>query len=155
MAEILSLDIQDNHSLESKTSFVGRRGEELAAVFLEQNGFRLIASNFKVPIGRNRKGVQISGEIDLIALDENIVCFIEVKTRVSDFYASPLSAIDLKKQRQIIRTARVYRKIFNLRTFPFRYDAVAVILGSQNQPSVNLYKNFWNEDKFRKKFWED
>ncbi len=155
MSEIFSLNKQDKHSNAAKTSEVGRIGEELAARFLEKNGYRLVLANFKVPIGRNRRGVAVSGEIDLIALDEDILCFIEVKTRSSDEFASPLSAVDIRKQRQITRTARVYRKIFHLQTFKFRYDVVSIVLSDTCEPKIELVKNFWTESKFRKKIWMD
>jgi len=155
MSEILSLDIQNKHSPRPNTSFVGEFGERLAAEFLENRGFRLVLSNFKVPVGRNNKGVSVSGEIDLIALDGDTICFVEVKTRSSDEFASPLAAVDLRKQRQITRTARVYRKIFNLRSAIFRYDVVSIVLTNGKEPRVELFKNFWKEDKFRKKSWNE
>lgn len=155
MSEILSLVNQKEHSNAVTTSEIGQIGEEFAAKFLQKNNYRLIMSNFKVPIGRNRRGVAISGEIDLVALDSDCLCFIEVKTRSSDEFASPLSAIDIRKQRQITRTARVYRKIFHLQTMKFRFDAVSIILKQKSKPQIDLIKNFWNENKFRKKFWLD
>lgn len=154
MSEILSLDIQNKHSPRSNTSFTGEYGERLAADFLQNIGFRLVISNFKVPVGRNRLGVSVTGEIDLIALDGDTVCFVEVKTRSSDEFASPLAAVDLRKQRQITRTARVYRRIFNLRGVKFRYDVVSIVLGSENKPRVEFFVNYWTEEKFRKKFWD-
>lgn len=155
MSEILTIDIQQQSSPAIDTRFVGQFGEELAARYLARNGYRLVLANYKVPVGRNRKGVEVTGEIDLIALDGKTICFIEVKTRSSDFFTSPLTAIDLKKQRQIIRTARIYRKIFAVRDYAYRYDAVAVILGKENKPKIELRRNFWNEAKFRKKYWDD
>lgn len=155
MSKILSLTNQDKNSNPITTSEVGRIGEEFAAQFLQKNGFRLVLANFKVPIGRNRRGVAVSGEIDLIALDEDVLCFIEVKTRSSDEFASPLSAVDLRKQRQITRTARVYRKIFQLQTIKFRYDVISIVLEKKVEPTIQLVKNFWNESKFRKKFRMD
>ena len=155
MSDILSLSSQDKHSVNTNTSRIGDYGEKLAAGFLQKNGCRLILANYKVPIGRTLRGVSVTGEIDLIALDKNILCFIEVKTRSSDKFASPLSAVDLRKQRQITRTARVYRKIFHLQNFPFRYDVVSIILNQKKAPKIELFKKFWTEDKFRKKFWAD
>jgi putative endonuclease len=153
MSHILSLDIQNNHSNEKSSSKTGQKGEELAAEFLVRNFYRLVAANFKVPIGRNRVGAQVTGEIDLIGYDENILCFIEVKTRSSDEFASPLAAVDLRKQRQITRTARMYRKVFRLNNFRIRYDVVSIVLNKNQIPTIELYKGFWNEDKFSKKFW--
>ncbi len=155
MSEILSLSNQNNHSPSLSSSKVGQIGEELAAGFLEKKGFRLVLANYKVPIGRNRLGVSVTGEIDLIALDEDVLCFVEVKTRSSDAFASPLAAVDLRKQRQIIRTAKVYRKIFRLNAIRFRYDVVSIFLVKNSRPKIELFKGFWNENKFRKKFWTD
>jgi putative endonuclease len=132
---------------------VGEIGEELAARFLEKQDYRLVLANFKVPIGRNRRGVSVTGEIDLIALDEEVLCFIEVKTRSSDKFASPLAAVDLRKQRQIIRTAKVYRKLFRVNQIKFRYDVVSIVLIENSRPKIELFKGFWTEDKFYKKVW--
>ncbi|HQU82505.1 MAG TPA: YraN family protein [Pyrinomonadaceae bacterium] len=155
MSEILSLNVQHKHSERQNTSFVGEYGEKLAAEFLSKNGYRLVLANFKVPVGRNIRGAQVTGEIDLIALEKNVLCFIEVKTRSSDEFAAPIAAVDLRKQRQIIRTARIYRRIFNLHNQAFRYDAVSIVLGGEDKPQIEIYKNFWNESKFRKKTWND
>ncbi len=155
MSEILPLSLENKDSGLSKTSLIGQRGEELAAQFLIRRGFRLVCANFKVPIGRNNRNATVTGEIDVIAFDKDILCFIEVKTRSSDDFASPLAAIDLRKQRQIIRTAKVYRKIFNLTDIRFRYDAISVILQENKRPEIELFKNFWTESKFKKKFWKD
>lgn len=155
MSEILSLSNQDNHSSSLSSSRVGQIGEELAASFLEKKGYRLVLANYKVPIGRNQRGASVTGEIDLIALDRDVLCFVEVKTRSSDDFASPLAAVDLRKQRQIIRTAKVYRKIFRLNNIKFRYDVVSIVLANSSRPKIELFKGFWNESKFRKKFWTD
>jgi len=153
MSSIISLDIQNKRLSANNSSFVGQLGEDLAARFLVNNGFRLVLTNFKVSIGRNRKDVPITGEIDLIALESDILCFVEVKTRSSDEFSSPLSAVNLRKQRQITRTARVYRRIFDLHEIKFRYDVVGIVLQDNEFPKIELFRNFWTEKKFRKKSW--
>jgi putative endonuclease len=155
MSKILSLDFDETVRAASASSLIGQYGEVLAAHYLIRRGMRLVCSNFKVPIGRNRRGAAVTGEIDLIALDQDVLCFIEVKTRSSDEFASPLSAVDLRKQRQITRTARIYRKIFKLQGIKIRYDAIAVVLDKDKSPKIDHFKNFWAESKFRKKFWHD
>lgn len=155
MTEIISINVEAQDSAQSVKSRVGKEGEELAARFLMRNGYDLVVGNFKVPIGRNRLGVQVSGEIDLIALENDILCFVEVKTRSSDEFSTPLSAVDLRKQRQITRTARVYRKIFNLNTMKFRYDVVGIVLNGKKAPKIEIFKAFWTDEKFRKKVWAD
>ena len=153
MSKLLTSIQQPEDSALTESNRVGIFGEELAAKFLARNNYRIVAANYKVPIGRNRRGVSVSGEIDIIALENQTVCFVEVKTRSSDEFASPLAAVNLRKQRQITRTARVYRQIFNVGHLNYRYDVVSIVLGSP--PKIELFRNFWTEDKFRKKSWND
>jgi putative endonuclease len=155
MSDILTLNFEQSPGAASNASEIGRTGENLAAQYLIRRGARIVCSNFKVPIGRNIRGAAVTGEIDLIALEQDILCFIEVKTRSSDEFAAPLSAVDVRKQRQITRTARIYRKIFNLQNFRIRFDVVGIILAKDNLPKIEYFKNFWTEAKFRKKYWND
>jgi putative endonuclease len=134
---------------------LGERGESLAADFLTGRGYRLIISNFKVPVGRNSRGVQVTGEIDIVALDsEGVLCFVEVKTRTSEAFAGPLSAVDLRKQRQITRTSKIYKRIFGLWKMPARFDVVTVVMPPNEEPKVELTRGFWSAEKFRKRRWE-
>jgi putative endonuclease len=134
---------------------LGRRGERLALAYLEQQGFRLVATNFTLPVGRNRRGALVEAEIDIVAYEGPALCFVEVKTRASDWFAAPEANVDLRKQRQITRAARVYRRFFGLRTVRYRYDVVSVIAPDDTAPRVELLRNFWTEAKFRKRRWSD
>jgi len=133
----------------------GDSGETLAARFLRRRGYRLVIANFKVPVGRNRVGAQVTGEIDLIALDGETLCFVEVKTRRSEEFAPVLMSIDLRKQRQITRTARIYRRIFGVSDINHRFDVVTVLMQEGERPKIDLVKGFWTEGKFRKRAWND
>ena len=148
MSEIISL-LENNDFSANSTSEVGAKGERLAQDYLFSRGFRFVCSNFKIPVGRNRKGVLVSGEIDLIAYEADILCFIEVKTRSSDDFSSPLSAVDLRKQRQIIRTAKRYRKTFHLEKVKFRYDAIGIVLNEKRAPKIEYFRGFFDEGKFQ------
>lgn len=153
---------------------LGRKGEELAAAYLSQLGFQLVAANFTVPAGRNRNEVIVNVEIDLVAYEGPVLCFVEVKTRTSDWFASPTANVDLRKQRQITRGAAVYRRMFGLEEQPYRFDVVSVIIppteltgktpsGTESKAQreaaqsprisglqIELLRNFWSPDKFRK-----
>ena len=153
MAEILSVLKQDIRPSVRPTSEVGARGERLAAAYLEANGYRLVMRNFKVPIGRNRRAAAVTGEIDIIAVEGEILCFVEVKTKRSAAFADPAASVTLAKQRQITRTARVYRRIFGLDDLPRRYDVISIVLEHEDDPVIELTKGFWSESKFRKKAW--
>ena len=120
---------------------LGNLGEQYAAAYLEQLGYHLVAANFTLPVGRNLRGAVVNAEIDLVAYDGNTLCFIEVKTRASDWFAPPQANIDLRKQRQIARAAREYRRLFELDNEPYRFDAVTVVLTDPLQ--IELLKNFF------------
>lgn len=156
LLDMQNLSLLENNQRAAESARTrGTQGELLAVDFLRRSDFRIVCANFKVPVGRNRRGALVTGEIDLIAYDENRLCFIEVKTRSSDEFASPIAAVDLRKQRQITRTARMYRKIFHLQDANFRYDVISIVLNEASTPKIELFKNFWTESKFRKNFWSD
>lgn len=154
----------DDHSTTTRLAphlALGRRGEALAALHLESAGYRLVAANFTLPVGRNLRGALLHAEIDLVAYDGPTLCFIEVKTRASDWYAPPEANVDLRKQRQVARAARAYRRMFGLTNAPYRYDVVSVIVphdesnASLPPTRIELFRNFWTDDKFRKRRWSD
>ncbi len=154
MSELLSIIQENKPTPPASTSRLGLRGESEAADFLVRNGYRLVVANFKAPVGRNSRGVQITGEIDLIALDGETLCFVEVKTRRSEAFTPIITNVDRRKQRQIIRTARVYRRIFRIREIELRYDVVAVLMPKYSNPRIELVKGFWHESAYRKKSWK-
>lgn len=138
---------------------LGRQGEEWAAEHLKRKGYRLVASNFILPVGRNLRGAIVHAELDIVAYEGATLCFIEVKTRRSDWFAAPEANVDLRKQRQISRAARVYRRLFDQESAPSRYDVVTVILPPADEenpaptPQLTLFRNFWTDEKFRKRRW--
>ena len=133
---------------------LGTLGESYAAAYLDQLGFRLVAANFTLPVGRNLRGAVINAEIDLIAYDGDTLCFIEVKTRSSDWFAPPEVNVDLRKRRQITRAARVYRQMLGIEKEPHRYDVVTVIMNDNSTPQIELLRNFWTEESLRKRRWQ-
>ena len=152
---------EDEADSEAPHLALGRRGERLAADFLEQNGYRLVAANFYLPVGRNLRGALVRAEIDLVAYDHSILCFVEVKTRASDWFAAPEANVDLRKQRQVTRAARAYRRLLGLQGAPHRYDVVSVVLppaearGEAARPRLEVLRDFWTDEKFRKRRWAD
>jgi putative endonuclease len=136
---------------------LGRRGEALAIEYLERAGYRIGAANFSVPIGRNTRDVMVNAEIDVVAYDGPTLCFIEVKTRASDKFTAPQANVDLRKRRQIARAARTYRRMLGLMSAPYRYDVVTVLLPTETESGshVELLKNFWTDEKLRKRTWQD
>jgi putative endonuclease len=134
---------------------LGRRGEELAAAYLKQQCYNIVAANFTLPVGRNLRGAVVNAEIDLVAYEAATLCFIEVKTRASDWFAPPQVNVDLRKRRQIARAARSYRRMFGLEDCIHRYDIVNVVLPNDPEPSlqIEVLRNYWTERSLRKRSW--
>ena len=95
---------------------LGKEGEEEAAKFLEQKGYKIIKRNFECR----------QGEIDIIAKDANEYVFIEVKTRQNFHYGRPSEAVDEKKQKHIWNCAKYYLYYYKLENQFTRFDVVEV-----------------------------
>ena len=80
----------------------GRRGEEDAYFYLRRHGYVMVARNFRTPLRR--------GEIDLIGWDDDVLCFIEVKTRTTRDVKPAQAAVDRDKQRALAAVAREYMR---------------------------------------------
>lgn len=131
---------------------IGQLGEEYAAAYLEQQGYRIVAANFTLPVGRNLRDAIVTAEIDLVAYDGPVLCFVEVKTRSSDWFAPPEVNIVKRKQRQISRAARAYRRMFGLEGATYRFDVVTVVLPAteDEQLQIELLRSFWTEASLKK-----
>ena len=137
---------------ESKVLNLGQLGEAYAAAFIERHGYQIVGANFTFPVGRNLRDAIVTAEIDLVAYDGPTLCFIEVKTRASDWFASPEVNIVRRKQRQICRAARAYRNAFGLQGVPYRFDVVTVVLSDEpgSAPEIDLIRGFWTDAVLRK-----
>jgi putative endonuclease len=111
----------------------GNRGEELAQTLLERAGYLIIDTN--VHFGP-KSGLK--GELDIIAWEGDVLCFIEVKTRLSG-NAVPLEAITPHKQRQMTQLALAYitrhglgdsSSDNNAEEISMRFDAIGLLLSS-------------------------
>jgi putative endonuclease len=135
---------------------LGARGERAALEYLKgYEGYRIVATNYRVPVGRGLSGQKITAEIDIIAYDEQTLCFVEVKTRRSDQIFAPERAVDLRKQRQIARAARRYRQIMRLSCERHRYDVVTVVPETEGD-RVELFRGYFDDSVFqRSRFFKD
>ncbi|MBU0951254.1 MAG: YraN family protein [Elusimicrobia bacterium] len=95
---------------------IGRQGEDEAALYLKENGYRIIERNFKTRFG----------EIDIIAFDKYDVVFIEVKKRADASYGLAQSAVDFRKQRKLAKMAFYYIKLKRFNDKNFRFDVLAI-----------------------------
>ncbi len=94
----------------------GVRGERAAYFYLRRRGYVVVARNFRSPLRR--------GEIDLIAWDADVLCFIEVKTRTTRAVKPAEAAVDREKQKALTAVAREYLR--HLPPCPWRFDVLSV-----------------------------
>ena len=109
----------------------GRLGEVLAAEYLEKQGYTIVERNYKNRIG----------EIDIIAYDRDVLCFVEVKTRFDDEYGSPFEAVTLSKQIKISKTARWYLAHKSFDDQEARFDVVGIWIKEGAEPEIELIQN--------------
>ena len=103
----------------------GKEGEDLAAAFLKQKGFRVLERNY-----RHKRS-----EIDLIVVRGNWLVFVEVKARSSSAYGYPEEFVDYNKKKMIFIGADHYMHEKNWQG-NVRYDIVAISLG-QSHPEIH------------------
>jgi len=111
----------------------GRRGEEDAYFYLRRRGYVMVARNFRT--------ARHHGEIDLIGWDNDVLCFIEVKTRTSHDVKLAVAAVNRKKRHDIRVVIRDYLR--PLAESPqWRFDVVTVYYeGRALQPAFELFQN--------------
>ena len=95
----------------------GAVGEDIAVDYLVKNGFIILERNY-------RPGKL--GEIDIIALEDEYICFIEVKTRTSRLFGAPAEAVGHGKREKLRKLAWTYIKHKNLGERNMRFDIVEV-----------------------------
>lgn len=110
---------------------LGKLGEAQAVARLKNEGYRVLARNYR----------NTFGEIDIIAQDGKWLCFIEVRTRTKDWHGHPFESISAVKQKKIIRAARGYLSEQNTEDVDARFDVVAVIPDEAGGFTVELIKN--------------
>jgi putative endonuclease len=102
------------------------RGENVAAKFLRNLGYRILSRNFRTR----------SGEIDIIARDGKTIVLVEVTTRKGDDDVEPEAHVGIDKQRMLARAAEVYMSRYGIPPPPVRFDVIAVIWPRNSEPLI-------------------
>jgi len=112
----------------------GRIGEDLAHRYLQRHGCTVVARNYRPPSG--------PGEIDLVVWEGGKLVFVEVKTRASEAFGAPESAVDEEKRVRLVWAATEYARRVGVSWDKTRFDIVSVLLN-------NECKITWQRDAFR------
>lgn len=113
----------------NKTS-LGKYGEDLAATFLEKQGYVILDRNFRIR----------GGEIDIIAIDSKVLVYVEVKTRSSHQFGRPEESVTNSKLRFLERASKFYRVSHSNLPEQERIDVIAIDL-KESKPQIKLIKN--------------
>ena len=106
----------------------GDFGEETACKYIKKNGYKILGKNFRTKFG----------EIDLIGIDNDTICFIEVKARSSSDYGSPEQFVTKRKQERLWKTASIYINKNTLEFGNYRFDVISVDLENEE---IEIFKN--------------
>lgn len=110
----------------------GNYGETLACEYLKKRGYEIIERNYRIR----------GGEIDIVAMDEEYMVFIEVKTRSSHDFGLPVESITPWKIRHLLKAAQFYLLKIDWGNGPFRLDFVSIdFADDRNNPTIELIKN--------------
>ena len=115
---------------------VGQRWEALAERKLKAAGYTILDRNFRARLG----------EIDLVAEEDGILCFVEVKGRRGLKFGAPAEAVTFEKRRRIARAARVYVLRRRLGSRPCRFDVVSIV-ESQTGVVVEIFRGAFEEPR--------
>jgi putative endonuclease len=116
----------------------GRRGEEDAYFHLRSLGYVIISRNFRSPHHR--------GELDLVGWQNDVLCFVEVKTRTARDMKPAEAAVDRDKRRDLSLVARDFMRHMPP-ACPCRFDVLAVYyegeprVGKRSRPAFELFQN--------------
>lgn len=94
----------------------GTKGEEMVHRLLLKRGYRILERNYRSKLG----------EIDIIAMDKEVLVFVEVKSRSNNLYGEPGDFVDKRKQQRIMMTAELFMKQHNLTDLQPRFDVAEV-----------------------------
>lgn len=114
-----------------RNQITGQQGEDEAVQFLKKRGYKIVERNFKKP----------QGDIDIVALEDDTLVFVEVKTRYSKAYGLPIEAVTPWKVRALIRNAQLYKMLHPDYPKSLRIDVVSVDYTNGVKPTIELIKN--------------
>ena len=111
---------------------IGRWGEQLAAEYLENAGYRLVERNLHTPYG----------EIDLVAEQDSMLVFVEVKVRTNRRFGLPEDAVDQRKQTHLLAAAQYYISEKHDLSCDWRIDFISIERYDRHQPpSITHFEN--------------
>jgi len=113
---------------------IGQLGEEIAEEYLRRHGYEILERNF-----RSRRW----GEIDIVAIEDDVLVFVEVKARVGSKYGQPVEAVTPFKLRALKRAGQYYKMKHPNLPEALRIDVVGIMLDKETRGplKIELFKD--------------
>ena len=115
----------------SKQYDLGKEGEEIAAFYLAQKGYKILHRNW-----RHRKL-----ELDIVLSKDNFLIIVEVKTRSSQYFEKPQDAVTIKKQKFLFDATEAYLESYKL-DLEVRFDIVSIVLNDKTNQIEHIEAAF-------------
>jgi putative endonuclease len=110
----------------------GRRGEQAAFFYLRRQGFIVTA--------RGWRSGQARGDLDLVAWEGDVICFVEVKTRTTRAVATAEASVDEDKRRTLRRLARHYLRQLPKQEMPVRFDILSIYFEAGKTAEFEMFR---------------
>lgn len=114
----------------TKAHQLGRLGESIAQQYLKEQGWMILEKNWRFS----------RAEVDLIAKDGQVLVFVEVKTRSSDYFGQPEEFVQEDKEHLIAGAAFAYMEKID-HDWEIRFDVIGIV--------------FWNDQRYELKHIQD
>lgn len=122
-------------SLKTNRRILGRQGEAVAARYLQERGYRILARNIHTP----------HGEIDLVARRDDVLVFVEVKLRTSSRYGYPEEAVTPRKQAHLLAAAEVYLAEHPEAGETWQFDVIAIQHDREQAMQIVHFENILSD----------
>jgi len=123
--------------MEKYNKILGNFGEDAVEKYLRRHGYRVLERNYRCRFG----------EVDIVAIEDGCLVFVEVKTRVSGKYGNPSNAVNRMKLQHMKKTALCYINYKRMGDYPARFDVAEVFANSDEKgfsvEKINVIKNIY------------
>lgn len=122
--------------MSENTSDMGKRGEELAAAYLESKGYTVLDRNYFFQ----------RAEVDIVARGDDCIVFAEVKFRSGTDFGRPEESVSRAKIRNIYKAAEAWIHERKMDGAPVRFDVVAIVQAEGEAPNIRHHENAFHLD---------
>jgi putative endonuclease len=111
--------------------YLGQRGEQLAAAYLQRKGYAILTTNWRCP----------HGELDIVARQDDVLVFVEVRTRYAGSTESAFESVGEQKRERLQTLAYAYLDSHDMDSIPWRIDVIAVAIPRSGRPRIEHVEN--------------